>query len=394
MTNEVNQHGFPMDIVERTPTPFYYYDMNLLKQTVEIINRQISGMPFIVHYALKANNNPQILKMLSSHGLGADVVSGGEIQAAITHGFKPEEINFSGVAKTDWEIKLGLEVGIGCFNVESPAELDVINELAGQMGKKAPVGIRVNPDIDAHTHQYITTGTAATKFGTDINELGTMVAHALSLPHVDLLGLHFHIGSQITQMQPFITLCETVNKLLDEYERQGIHFPLVNMGGGLGIDYSSPDQHPIAPFQDYFDVFKTHLVPRQGQQVHFELGRSVVAPCGSLLAHVIYVKENRGKHFALIDAGMNDLIRPALYGAEHVVQNLTSRDKAVLPYDVAGPVCESSDVFATDCPLPVTRRGDLIAIRSAGAYGESMASTYNMRPLPASVFFPESIIVF
>ena len=377
-----------MDVVEHTPTPFYYYDMDLLHLTVDTINRQIAGQPFEIHYALKANSNSHILKTLSSRGLGADVVSGGEIQAAIAHGFKPSEINFSGVAKSDWEIKLGLESGIGCFNVEVPAELDVIDALACQMGKKAPVAIRVNPDIDAHTHQYITTGTAANKFGIDIGELEPLVAHALNLKHVNLLGLHFHIGSQITHMQPFIALCDTANRLLDHYERKGIHFPLINMGGGLGIDYSSPDLHPIAPFQDYFDTFKRHLVPRAGQRVHFELGRSIVAPCGSLLARVIYVKENHGRNFALIDAGMNDLIRPALYGARHVIQNLTSSDETMVPYDVAGPVCESSDVFATGCLLPVTRRGDLIAIRSAGAYGESMASTYNMRPLPGSVFYP------
>lgn len=387
--NGLNNHGFLMDVVERTTTPFYYYDMHLLDETMDQILRHISGYPFQIHYALKANSNPHILKAISSRGMGADVVSGGEIQAAIAHGFKPEEINFSGVAKADWEIKLGLELGIGCFNVESATELDVIDKLAGQMGKTAPIAIRVNPDIDAHTHKYITTGTAANKFGIGIEELEPMVVHARNLSHVNLLGLHFHIGSQITQMQPFIMLCDTVNKLLERYESQGIRFPLINVGGGLGIDYTAPDEHPIAPFEDYFNTFKTHLMPRDGLQVHFELGRAIVGPCGSLIARVMYIKENRGKKFALIDAGMNDLIRPALYGAKHVIQNLTSLDQTVESYDVAGPVCESSDLFATDYQLPVTRRGDILAIRSAGAYGESMASCYNMRPLPPSVFQPE-----
>ena len=387
--NGLNNHGFLMDVVERTTTPFYYYDMHLLDETMDQILRHISGYPFQIHYALKANSNPHILRAISKRGLGADVVSGGEIQAAITHGFKPEEINFSGVAKADWEIRLGLESGIGCFNVESATELDVIDKLAGQMGKTAPIAIRVNPDIDAHTHKYITTGTAANKFGIGIEELDPMVTHARSLAHVNLVGLHFHIGSQITQMQPFIMLCDTINKLLERYESQGIRFPLINVGGGLGIDYTAPDEHPIAPFEDYFNTFKTHLTPRDGQQVHFELGRAIVGPCGSLIARVMYIKENRGKKFALIDAGMNDLIRPALYGAKHVIQNLTSLDQTVESYDVAGPVCESSDLFATDYQLPVTRRGDILAIRSAGAYGESMASCYNMRPLPPSVFQPE-----
>lgn len=388
MGNRLDKHGFDLDVIERTPTPFYYYDMRLLEKTIDLIIQQTSGHPFMVHYALKANSNPHILRTISSHGLGADVVSGGEIRVALENGFKPEDINFSGVAKTDWEIRLGLDCGIGCFNVESTAELEVINDIAGKMGKTAPVAIRVNPDIDAHTHRYITTGTAANKFGITIDDLDTVVGIARRLNHVHLLGLHFHIGSQITQMQPFEMLCDTVNTLIGRYSKQGIHFDFVNMGGGLGIDYESPDEHPFAPFQDYFDTFSKHLTLNQGMQVHFELGRSVVAACGSLISRVVYIKENKGKHFALIDAGMNDLLRPALYSARHMIQNLTSNESDTAAYDVAGPVCESSDVFATDCLLPVTRRGDILAIRSAGAYGESMASRYNSRPLPGCVFSP------
>lgn len=375
-----------MDVIERTPTPFYYYDMRLLDKTIDLIFQQTDDQPFMVHYAIKANSNPHILNAIARRGLGADVVSGGEIRVAIENGFKPEMINFSGVAKTDWEIQLGLECGIGCFNVESVAELEVINDIAGKMGKTAPVAFRVNPDIDAHTHRYITTGTAANKFGIALDDLDSIIEIALRLNHIHLRGLHFHIGSQITQMQPFAMLCDTVISLVERYRSQGISFDHINVGGGLGIDYEVPDEKPFAPFQDYFDTFKRGLAALQGMQVHFELGRSVVAPCGSLISKVVYIKENRGKHFALIDAGMNDLMRPALYGARHMIQNLTSGEPASTPYDVAGPVCESSDVFATDCLLPVTRRGDILAIRSAGAYGESMASCYNRRPLPGSAF--------
>lgn len=386
MAKGVTLHGFDMDVIKRTPTPFYYYDMELLDKTIDQIIQETAGLPYVVHYAIKANSNPHILSTIAHRGLGADVVSGGEIRVAVENGFKPADINFSGVAKTDWEIRLGLECGIGCFNVESAPELEVINDIAGSMGKTAPVAIRVNPDIDAHTHRYITTGTAANKFGITIGDLDAILQLAQRLSHVHLLGLHFHIGSQITLMQPFEMLCDTIISMIDDYSNKGIHFDHINVGGGLGIDYSAPDEHPFAPFHDYFETFKKRLSPLHEMPIHFELGRAVVAACGSLISRVVYIKENKGKKFALIDAGMNDLMRPALYGAHHAIQNLTSKETAFATYDVAGPICESSDVFATDCPLPVTQRGDIIAIRSAGAYGESMASCYNMRPLPASVF--------
>ena len=385
MSNEPKFHGFDMDVIMQTPTPFYYYDMGLLDQTIGQIIQETTGYPYRVHYAIKANSNPHIIKHIAHFGLGADVVSGGEIRLATENGFSAEDINFSGVAKTDWEIRLGLECGIGCFNVESAAELQVINAIAGDMGKTAPIAFRVNPDIDAHTHRYITTGTAANKFGIALDDLDAVIALGRKLSHVRLRGLHFHIGSQITQMQPFALLCDRVISLVERYDKRGIHFDHINVGGGLGIDYSAPDERPFAPFKDYFGTFKEGLTPLQGIPIHFELGRSIVASCGSLISRVVYIKENKGKKFALIDAGMNDLLRPALYGAHHVIQNLSSQGTAS-PYDVAGPVCESSDVFATDCLLAETHRGDLLAIRSAGAYGESMASCYNARPLPSSVF--------
>ena len=375
-----------MGLVEKTPTPFYYYDMDVLHATLADISRHTAGFPYHVHYALKANCNPFIVKEIAKYGLGADLVSGGELKAALEAGFKPQDMNFSGVGKTDWEIRMGLSYDIGSFNVESIPELEVINQLADEMDKTAHIALRINPDIDAHTHKYITTGTADNKFGINIEKLESVIEHALRLPNIHLCGLHFHIGSQITEIQPYFMLCETVNKLLDHYEARGIHFEMINVGGGLGIDYYHPDSHPLPDFEQYFNTFKQHLKLRPNQQLHFELGRSIVASCGSLISRVTFVKENRNKQFVILDAGMTDLIRPALYEAHHEIQNLTSRETEQATYDVVGPVCESSDVFAHDRVLPVTRRGDLIAIRSAGAYGESMASTYNMRALPHSVF--------
>lgn len=389
---KLDNHGFAMDVVQQAPTPFYYYNMDVLRETLTVLNRQIEGFPYNVHYAVKANGNPQILRYIASHGLGADLVSGGEIEVAIKAGFDPRLMTFSGVGKTDWEIRLGLQHGIGCFNVESIPELDAINDLATDMGTTANIAFRVNPDIDAHTHKYITTGTADNKFGIGIEVLEQAIIHALELKHIHLRGLHFHIGSQITLMKPFEMLCNTINSLIDNYERKGIHFESINVGGGLGIDYQEPEKHPIPNLEEYFGTFKSLLQLRPGQQLHFELGRAIVGGCGSLISRVVFVKENRNKKFVILDAGMTDLIRPALYEAKHKIQNLTAdycrQDQDSETYDVVGPVCESSDVFAHDCELPTTCRGDIIAIRSAGAYGESMASCYNMRHLPRSVFHP------
>lgn len=374
------------EMIVNTPTPFYLYDMGLLEDTLESINQELVGFPFVVHYAVKANGNPRIMSEIARHGMGADLVSGGEILAAVKAGFPPERMNYSGVGKTDREILIGLEHGIGTFNVESLPEIEVINQLAGDMGKTAGIAIRVNPDIDAHTHSYITTGKADNKFGIDIEMLDQALQLVQRLPNLHLAGLHFHLGSQITDMQPYVMLCDLINGLQDEYEQRGIHFEMINVGGGLGIDYEHPDEHPIPDFGAYFGTFKQHLKLRPGQQLHFELGRAIVGQCGSLISRVVFVKESRNKKFVILDAGMNDLIRPALYHASHGVDNLTSVEEREETYDVVGPVCESSDVFARDCRIPVTRRGDIIAIRSAGAYGESMASTYNMHPLPQSCF--------
>lgn len=378
-------HSFPMELLKSVRTPFYYYDTQLLDQTLDIL-RDMSNYPgFRVHYAIKANANPVILSHILNAGLGVDAVSGGEIQAALNAGFAPDKIVFAGVGKRDDEIELALNHGIECLNVESEAELEVIESIAAAMGVKAPVALRVNPNIDAHTHSYITTGLAENKFGISIEMLEAIVKRCVASSHIDLRGLHFHIGSQITQSDPFRMLCNVVNNLQDHYNAQGIYFPIINVGGGLGIDYDHPDTNPVPDFRTYFSMFHKHLRLRPGQELHFELGRSIVAQCGSLITKVLYVKQGLNKRFVIVDAGMTDLIRPALYQAHHTIQNLTSASGETAVYDVVGPICESSDVFGKDEQLPVTTRGDLLALRSAGAYGEIMASRYNCRELPASV---------
>lgn len=377
---------FPIETFQELRTPFYCYDLSLLRRTLRTINDEIEGFPFVVHYALKANANPVILGEIVKAGMGADLVSGNEVLAALDSGFDPNKMAYAGVGKTDLEIETGIDNDIYCFNVESVPELEVINEIAARKGKMVGVAIRVNPDIDAHTHQYITTGTATDKFGIDIPMLDEVIDIAKSMTNIHLLGLHFHIGSQITTLEPFRMLCEKVNFLLDHFERRGIIFEMIDVGGGLGVDYENPDENPVAPFKDFFNVFKQGLKLHDGQKVHFEFGRSIVAQCGALISRVVFVKKNSLKKFVILDAGMTDLIRPALYGAHHKIVNLTSQTSDTDIYDVVGPICESSDEFSIDEKLPLTHRGDLIAILSAGAYGESMASRYNMRDLPHSHF--------
>ena len=378
-------HNFLDNIVDLS-TPYYCYDLSLLRNTIGTIQKEISGFPFVVHYAVKANANPRILEEISKTGLGADLVSGNEILAALKAGFAPGMMAFAGVGKTDSEIEIAIDNDIYCFNVESEPEMEIINEIAGLKGKKVGIAIRVNPDIDAHTHRYITTGTVADKFGIDLPMLDEVVDQALRLPNLHLRGLHFHIGSQITTLEPFKMLCEKINFLIEHFEDRGITFEMIDAGGGLGVDYNNPEANQIAPFHDFFQVFKDGIKLRPGQKVHFELGRSIVAQCGALISKVVFVKENSAKKFVVLDAGMTHLLRPALYNAHHKIVNLTSQESEHETYDVVGPICESSDVFAHDEILPITRRGDLIAILSAGAYGESMASTYNMRSLPQSHF--------
>ena len=366
-------------------TPFYYYDTVLLARTLDAIRHETDKYEgFHLHYAVKACANPKVLRQIQQAGFGADCVSGGEIRTCLENGFPAGEIVFAGVGKADWEIELALEAGIQYFNVESIPELEVIAEIAQRMGKVANVSFRINPDVGAHTHAHITTGLAENKFGIAKEDMVRVIRIAKQMSSVRFVGLHFHIGSQILRMDDFEALCYRINEMQDELEAEGItDVRNINVGGGLGIDYENPDEHPVPDFKAYFETYARHLKLRPGQRLHFELGRAVVAQCGSLIARCLYVKQTATKQFVIIDAGMTDLIRPALYGAYHCIQNLSSTAPAQT-YDVVGPICESSDVFAKDCQLPETKRGDLIAIRSAGAYGETMASRYNCRELPRS----------
>lgn len=368
------------------PTPFYYYDTKLLQATLHTISTEaVKHKGFHVHYAVKANANPTLLRMIQEAGLGADCVSGGEIKASIAAGFKPSQIVYAGVGKNDWEINLGLDQDIFCFNVESLPELEVINQLAACKSKIAHIALRINPNIGAHTHSNIVTGLAENKFGIAMHDMHDLIERATKMKHVKLIGLHFHIGSQILDMTDFIKLCKRINELQDQLAEHGITLEHINVGGGLGIDYEHPQAHPIPDFKTYFDTFDTHLKHYPQQQIHFELGRSVVGQCGSLITRVLYVKKGTNKQFVIVDAGMTELIRPALYHATHHIENLNSTMEEET-YDVVGPICESSDVFAKDIQLNKTQRGDLLAIRSAGAYGEIMASRYNCRELPKSYF--------
>lgn len=373
---------FPIEKFAKMQTPFYYYDTDLLRETLRTINAEAGKHPnFIVHYAIKANANPKVLNVICQAGLGADCVSGGEIQRCVETGFPASKIVYAGVGKSDWEINLGLDRDIFCFNVESVPELEVINELAGKKGKVARVCFRINPDVGAHTHANITTGLAENKFGIAMRDMESVIAEAQKMEHVKFIGLHFHIGSQILDMGDFEALCNRINQLQDQLEQHHIKVENINVGGGLGIDYNHPNRVPIPDFKSYFDTFAHHLKLREGQKLHFELGRSVVGQMGSLITRCLYVKQGTAKQFVIVDAGMTDLIRPALYQAYHKIENLTS-DEPEETYDVVGPICESSDVFAKAIDLNKTHRGDLIALRSAGAYGEIMASQYNCRPLP------------
>lgn len=368
-------------------TPCYYYDLQLLRQTIQAALDARPDDRYRIHYAVKANNNPVILREIAAAGLGADCVSMGEVQDAIDAGIAPSQIVLAGVAKRDCEIEFALKAGIKCLNVESVEELLIIDEIASRMGIDAPVTLRVNPDIDAHTHSYITTGLEENKFGIDRRMLPQALQACLQGKRLKLQGLHFHIGSQILTMEPIALLCQRINEIVAQCcTAQGIRIKSIDVGGGLGIDYDNPDQHPIADFKGLFDTIRGNLNLGDDQECLIEPGRAIVAQCGTLLARVVFVKQGIGRKFAIIDAGMNDLIRPALYGAHHLIQNITSQSPETEKYDVVGPVCESDDIFGKDEVLPITSRGDMLAIRSAGAYGETMASTYNHRSLPGACF--------
>lgn len=373
-------------------TPFYYYDLEVLRQTLTAARDASAKHGFHVHYALKANFNPRVLEMIQSFGFGADCVSGNEVRAAIDRGFDKGKIVFAGVGKSDKEINLGLDTDIFCFNVESVQELNIIDGLAAAKGKKAKVAIRINPNVDAHTHHFITTGLDENKFGINIWQLPDVATALRQCRNLEFLGIHFHVGSQITDLEVYKNLCTRINEMQDWFEDHGFPVKVLNAGGGLGVDYYNPDGN-IADFENYFQVFKNFLNVKPGQEVHFELGRALVAQSASLISRVLYVKNGQKKNFLILDAGMTELMRPMLYQAYHQIENLSRKDHrpstidhGQIKYDIVGPICESTDCFQKDVEFPESFRGDLIAIRTAGAYGEVMASGYNLRDRVGSIY--------
>lgn len=367
-------------------TPFYYYDIDLLRQTLDVVQREIQGFPFHVHYAMKANVNNRLLKEICDRGFGADCVSGNEVKKALEVGFSKDKVVFAGVGKTDREIELGLDRDIFSFNVESIQELEVLEQLAGKMGKRASFALRLNPNVDAGTHEYITTGKRNNKFGVTFQEFREAMPLIKKLQNLDFIGIHFHIGSQISDLTRFSHLIEKVNEIQNYLVQEGFRLPHLNVGGGLGINYDEPNEHLIPDFKTYFDFFKKELKLLDGQILHFELGRSIVGQCGSLVTRVLYNKPGDGTTFLVVDAGMTELIRPALYQATHLIENLSKVDGRNETYDVVGPICETSDAFSRGIQLPESKRGDLLAIRSTGAYAEVMSSRYNLREVAPSVY--------
>ncbi len=383
-----------VSVFEKIPTPFYYYNLDLLRETLTRAQEAAGKYSYHIHYALKANADKRVLEQVRKAGMGADCVSGNEVERAVAAGFHPSDVFFAGVGKTDHEIRLALEKGIGCFNVESFEELQVIEQLAREAEYVAPVAIRINPRVDAHTHRHITTGTEINKFGILEEDLQPVFALLEKSSWLDFKGIHIHIGSQITEMDVFRHMCERVNTLQDLFLRQGLEISLLDLGGGFGVDYNHPEEYPVPDFEMFFETIHENLNVHPGQHVHFELGRSLVAQMGDLITRILYVKKSGPRTFLVVDAGMTDLIRPALYETEHKIENLSWRkkreEKKEIKVDVVGPVCETADTFARNLDFPYSRRGDILAIRSAGAYGQMMSSHYNLRNA-ASVVYSDDI---
>ena len=374
-----------IQLPEGMPTPYYYYDITLLENTLDAALKAASKHGYHIHYAIKANANPVLIRYISNKGLGADCVSGNESSRALECGFKANSIVYAGVGKSDHEIELALQSDIFCFNCESLPEIEVINEIAGRMKKTAQIALRINPNVEAHTHHYITTGIEENKFGIYLYDLKRVMTAVLQMPNIRLIGLHYHIGSQITDMTVFRGLCLRANEIQQQMKEHGLLLPYINFGGGLGIDYDNPEKNNIADFEAYFNTFAQFFEPMPHQEIHFELGRSIIAQCGSLISKVLYVKEGKNRKFIILDAGMNNLLRPALYQAFHKIENISSH-LTEEKYDVVGPVCESADCFGKDLSLNATRRGDIIIIHSCGAYGEAMESRYNLRNITGKVY--------
>ncbi len=377
---------------EALKTPFYFYDLSLLEATLKKVSRIAGENDFHVHYALKANSNERILELVRNFGFGADCVSGNEVRHAVSSKFEPTRIVFAGVGKSDDEINYALSKDIFCFNCESAQEIEVLNDLAKTQNRKARIALRINPNVNANTHRYITTGLEENKFGINLWELDAVTEQVKRSANIELVGIHFHIGSQVNSLDPFRTLCMKVNEIQEWFVSHRIKLTEINVGGGLGVDYHDPDNETFPDFSAFFALFRDFIELRPGQRLHFELGRALVAQCGSLISRALYIKKGVNTNFVILDAGMTELIRPALYQSYHQIENLTApgrKNSAEVRYDVVGPICESSDCFIKSYMLPESFRNDIFAIRSTGAYGEVMASSYNLRDKAKAVYSDE-----
>ena len=366
----------------RVGTPFYVYSAATLRRHVRVMQEAFEGIPTLVAYAMKANSNQAVLKVIAGEGAGADVVSGGELERAIAAGIPADKIVFSGVGKTVREMRRGLELGIKCFNLESEPELERLSEIAASMGKVAPVSVRINPDVSAGGHAKISTGKKENKFGIPFGRAREVYARIAALPGVTAVGIDMHIGSQITEMAPFDNAYALMAELVADLRAQGHTIHHVDAGGGLGIPYHADADAPPLPVE-YARIVRKHL-GGLGVELVLEPGRLIVGNAGILVTTVEYVKEG-DKNFVVVDAAMNDLIRPTLYEAHHDIQPVNHSNLPPITADVVGPVCETGDYIALGRRLPGVRQGDLLAVMSAGAYGAVMASTYNSRPLVPEV---------
>ena len=369
-------------LAEEFGTPLYIYSRATLERHWHAFDSALGKHPHLICYAVKANSNIGILNVMAKLGSGFDIVSQGELERVLAAGGDASKVVFSGVAKSRAEIMRALEVGIRCFNVESIAELHHINQIAGEMGKVAPISLRVNPDVDAHTHPYISTGLKENKFGVSVDEAREVYKLAATLPHVKITGMDCHIGSQLTELQPFLDAADRLIRLIEQLKEDGITLKHLDLGGGLGVTYT--DETPPHP-SDYATALLNKLKDYEDLEIILEPGRAIAANAGILVAKVQYLKSNESRNFAITDTGMNDMIRPALYEAYMniiEIDRTLGREKAI--YDVVGPVCETSDFLGKQRELAIAE-GDYIAQRSAGAYGASMSSNYNSRPRTAEV---------
>ena len=372
--------------LKKHETPFYFYDMDLLRQTLDSVVWAAAKYNFKIHYAIKANYDPRILQVIKEYGLGIDCASGNEVRCAIEAGFDPKSIVYAGVGKRDKEIRYAIEQGIFAINCESLQELEVIDGIAAEMGKVVDCGLRVNPDIDPKTNHCIDTGQADSKFGISYEKVLEQAEWIQSLKHVNIKGMHLHIGSQIRELHVFQYLCDKVNVITDNLVRKGFKLDFVDVGGGLGINYDMPENEPVPNFASVFAIINGNLKVGN-REIHFEFGRSIVGECGELITSVLYRKDTAtGRRLVIVDASMTELIRPMLYGSYHDIENLTSTSEKKEKYAIVGTACESTDVFNESVTLPKTVRGDILTIKSAGAYGMSMASRYNQHDLPGAVY--------